>query len=136
MKLSFLKKKANSTSFSETEQVNLKQQLTLKFEKILPLASASVRIHFTFMAANEAAAETLINQLKEMGNEIRYPMANMCCQIIGRSEYMKAEEQLLKQHLFTIAETASSINCSLENWRIEDHSDIKWRGGLVIKQQG
>lgn len=134
MKLPFFTEKAAVTYFSETARINLKEQIALKFEKLLPLPSGSVRIHFTFMAANEADTEKLISQLKETENQILYPMVNRGRQIIGRSEYLKPEEQQLKQRILTIAETGLNINCLLEDWRIEDNVNTQWYGGLVVKQ--
>ena len=134
MKLPFFTEKAAVTYSSETARINLKEQIALKFEKLLPLPSGPVRIHFTFTTENEAVTERLIKQLKETENQILYPKVNRGCQIIGRSEYLKSEEQQLKQRILTIAETGLNINCLLEDWRIEDNVNTRWYGGLVVKQ--
>lgn len=122
--------------FSETAQINLQEQIALKFEKILPLPYGLLRVHFIFMATSETDSEKLVNLLREMNNEILYPMMSPGRQIIGRSEYLKLDEQQLKQRISALAETGRNNNCLLEDWRIEGDTNTQWLGGLVVKQRG
>ena len=127
-----MKKKA-VPYFSETAGMNLKEQIALKFEKQMPLASESVRIHFSFITKNESDTEKLINKLKETKNEILYPMVSRGCQIIARSQYLNPDGQDVKETILAIAEIGLQANCLLEDWRIDDHVNTRWYGGLVVK---
>lgn len=133
MKLLFFTKKTAVPYFSETAWINLKQQIELKFEKLLPLTAEPVRVHFSFITENESDTEKLINKLKETKNEILYPMVSKGRQIIGRSGYLNPEEQHLKEAVLAIAEIGLHVNCLLEDWRIDDNVNTRWYGGLVVK---
>lgn len=133
MKLPFFMERKAVTYFSETARINLQEQITLKFEKLLPLPYGLLRIHFNFIAANEADTEKLVCKLKDMDNEILYSRGR---QILGRSAYLKNDEQQLKQNILAIAEAGLNINCLVDDWRIEGDFNNRLYGGLVVKQWG